>query len=168
MSFWGNLSRALCSDDHKVMVALGVEPVNADGEPNADESGSYGRTCDKSLTVTVEAHAPRCGRQVQLVVGEIASVDRTPDPKLVGLLADAHRWFNDLSSGRRGSIAAIARGEGRNCAEVSRSVTLACLAPDIVELILTGRQPSTLTVERLRAARPLPADWSEQRRLLLD
>ena len=149
------------------MVALGVEPVNADGEPNADESGSYGRTCDKSLATTVEAHAPRCGRQVRLVAGEVASMDRTPDPKLVTLLADAHRWFSDLCSGRRGSIAAIARAEGRNCAEVSRTVTLALLAPDIAELILTGQQPSTLTIERLRVARPLPADWSEQRRLLL-
>jgi site-specific DNA recombinase len=35
-------------------------------------------------------------------------------------------------------------------------------------MILTGRQPITLTPERLKAARPLPLDWNEQRILLLN
>ena len=122
---------------------------------------------DEPLTISVEAHALRCGRQVRLIVGEVPSEDRTPDARLVGLLADAQRWFGDLRSGRRTSIAQIARCEGRNSAEISRSLSLAFLAPDIVQTILTGRQPATLTVERLRACRPLPRDWDEQRRLLL-
>jgi site-specific DNA recombinase len=35
-------------------------------------------------------------------------------------------------------------------------------------MILRGRQPVTLTPERLKACRPLPLDWGEQRALLLD
>jgi hypothetical protein len=34
-------------------------------------------------------------------------------------------------------------------------------------MILAGRQPITLTPERLKPRRPLPLDWNEQRELLL-
>jgi hypothetical protein len=34
-------------------------------------------------------------------------------------------------------------------------------------MILAGRQPMTLTPERLKPRRPLPLDWNEQRELLL-
>ena len=44
---------------------------------------------------------------------------------------------------------------------------LAFLAPDLVEMIFAGRQPITLTPERLKASRPLPLDWGAQRALLL-
>jgi len=47
---------------------------------------------------------------------------------------------------------------------VIRSFRFAFLAPDITEAILEGRQPPSLTVERLRD--PIPYDWDEQRRLL--
>lgn len=44
-----------------------------------------------------------------------------------------------------------------------RRLPLAWLAPDIVEAILEGRQPRSLTVKRLLAK--LPMDWVEQRRV---
>ena len=34
-------------------------------------------------------------------------------------------------------------------------------------MILTGNQPATLTIERLKPRRPLPLDWGEQRVQLL-
>jgi|GEM_PF-4849319 len=34
-------------------------------------------------------------------------------------------------------------------------------------MIITGRQPATLTPERLKPRRPLPLDWTEQRALLI-
>jgi len=46
--------------------------------------------------------------------------------------------------------------------------TLAFLAPDIVERIVTGDHAATLTPERLRKACPLPRGWDEQRVLLLN
>jgi hypothetical protein len=35
-------------------------------------------------------------------------------------------------------------------------------------MILKGEQPVTLTREKLRAVRPLPASWDEQWKILLD
>jgi hypothetical protein len=45
---------------------------------------------------------------------------------------------------------------------VARLVKGSLLAPDLIEQILDGRQPVTLTVERLAAG--FPVDWDEQRR----
>ncbi len=34
-----------------------------------------------------------------MVLGEVHSPSPSPDPALIGLLADAHRWFEDLRTG---------------------------------------------------------------------
>ena len=47
------------------------------------------------------------------------------------------------------------------------AISLAFLAPDIVETIIDGMQPMSLTPERLKKACPLPASWEEQRAFLL-
>lgn len=120
------------------------------------------------IPIVVEAHTMRCGKEVRLVLGDVDTDRRSSDPRLAALVADAHRWFEDLRNGRRSTIADIAAAEHRQVSEVSRSISLAFLAPDIVETILTGRQPATLTPERLRSHRPLPLDWDEQRALLID
>ena len=102
-----------------------------------------------------------------MVLGEVHSTTRSPDPALIALLADAHRWFEDLRSGRIQTIAALAARDRQQVSHVSRTISLAFLAPDIVEMILSGRQPITLTPERLKPRQPLPLRWDEQRELLL-
>ena len=82
--------------------------------------------------------------------------------------ATAIAGCDDLRSSRAATVAAIAQRDRQQVSHVSRNLSLAFLAPDITEMILTGRQPVTLTPERLKAARPLPLDWNEQRTILLD
>jgi DNA invertase Pin-like site-specific DNA recombinase len=120
------------------------------------------------IAVTVEAGPIRCGKQVKLVLGKVETETGAPDTELITLVADAHRWFNDLKSGYRKTIAEIAKRENRALAHVSRTISLAFLAPDIVEMILKGQQPAILTPEHLKACRPVPLIWQEQRALLLD
>ena len=125
-------------------------------------------TDDKEpIEITVPIRLQRCGKQVRLILGEVSSRTRSPDADLVQLVGDGHRWFEDLRSGRAATIAAIAKRDRQQVSHVSRNLSLAFLAPDITEMILAGRQPITLTSERLKAARPLPLDWNEQRILLL-
>jgi hypothetical protein len=122
---------------------------------------------DEPLEITVPARALRCGKQVRLVVGDVSVKIRSPDKALIELIRDAHRWFDDLRAGRAATIAEIAVRHHRQVSHVSRTLALAFLAPDIVEMILEGRQPSTLTPDKLTARRrPLPMNWSEQRALL--
>jgi len=49
---------------------------------------------------------------------------------------------------------------------VSRRISLAFLAPDIVEQIMSGTKPLEITPERLKQVCPLPVSWDEQRALL--
>lgn len=120
------------------------------------------------LMIDVPAQPLRRGKQIRLVVGEVASERRSPDPRLVRLIADAHRWFEDLRTGGAATIAEIAARDGQQVSHVSLTLPLAFLLPDIVEMILDGRQPPTLTAERLTARRqPVRLGWAEQRVLLL-
>jgi DNA invertase Pin-like site-specific DNA recombinase len=120
-----------------------------------------------ALEIAIDAHALRCGKQVRMVVGEIATKARAIDRRLLGLISDARRWFEELSDGKA-TIAEIATRDDVQVSNVSRLIRLAFVAPDIVEMIIDGRQPVTLTAERLiNRRRSLPADWAEQRRGLL-
>ncbi len=123
---------------------------------------------EETIVIKIDAHRLRCGKQVKLIIGDARADRHQIDDILLKLIIDARRWFEELKSGKRHSIAHIARVEKREQSDISRSLSLAFLAPDIVEMIVTGTQPLTLTTERLRAARPLPPSWSKQRSILLD
>ena len=117
---------------------------------------------------TVTLHVPfrlvkRGGRkEMQLPPG--ATARRQTDDALVKALARAFRWKRMLESGEFATIAELAAREGIAAPFLTRTLRLAQLAPDLVEAILDGRQPRNLKLETLRS--PLPAAWSEQRRLL--
>ena len=90
----------------------------------------------------------------------------TIDNTLVKAIARAFRWQAMLETGTYGCIEDIARAERINGSFVSRVIRLALLAPDIVELILAGKQPASLTLKGLMA--PFPVEWKRQREVLLD
>ena len=104
----------------------------------------------------------RRGVEAKLVLASAQGQPSTPDARLLALLADAQRWFDDLTSGRAASVRDLAKRYGRDKGEVSRTLALAFLAPDIVAAILDGRQPVALTPHRLKRL-VLPLRWREQR-----
>jgi ParB-like chromosome segregation protein Spo0J len=75
-------------------------------------------------------------------------------------LARGRGWYEELTSGRVTSIRDIAQRENLSEAYVSRVFQGALLAPKIVEQVIKGTQPVTLTVESLRKAPAL--DWATQ------
>ena len=76
----------------------------------------------------------------------------TPKPRrdetLVQALVRAHRWRRKIESGQAKSITDLAEQEGVTDAYVCRLLPLTCLAPDIVEAILEGRQPKVAEARR--------------------
>ena len=117
--------------------------------------------------ILITSHLLRCGKHVKLVLGPDNGTQPEPDPKLIDMVLQARRWFADLSLGSRSSLTDLATAAGVDRTYISRLITLAFLAPDIVERIVTGDHAATLTPERLRKACPLPQRWEEQHALLL-
>ncbi|MZR22705.1 hypothetical protein GQF03_10200 [Sneathiella chungangensis] len=112
-------------------------------------------------TVTMQ----RQGMETKLII-ESATKARQPDPDLCRLIATARNWFDQLASGEVKSVKEIAIREKIFDTEITRMLPLAFLAPSIIEDILKGRQPETLTVRSLKRLSPLPTDWNEQRKRL--
>jgi DNA invertase Pin-like site-specific DNA recombinase len=118
-----------------------------------------------SITLVSPVRLTRTGRSVQLVQhnGRPATMGR-PDAGLVALLRKARTWWLQLQSGEI-DITTIARNEKVNDSWVSRVVRLNFLAPAIVDAILAGSQPTTISAASLRSA-DLPISWDEQKALL--
>jgi hypothetical protein len=84
-----------------------------------------------------------------------------PDETLIKALVRAHWWRRRIESGGAKSITDLAEQEGVTDAYVCRLLPLTCLAPDIVEAILDGRQPKGLRLAEVLGNGPL--GWEEQR-----
>src|SRR4051812_27404812 len=80
---------------------------------------------------------------------------------LVKAVVRTHRWRQMIESGKYASSAELARAKKVNDSYLSRILRVTLLAPDIIEAILTGCQPSTLQLDEL--LKPLSAEWNGQR-----
>ena len=100
-----------------------------------------------TLTIRIPIRLQRRGGRKLIMTPEgVAAPARKPnrDETLVKALVRAHRWRRGIESGRAKSITDLAEQEGVTDAYVCRLLPLTCLAPDIVEAILDGRQPKGL------------------------
>lgn len=107
----------------------------------------------------------RGGRKLIIAPNGSASVpakfDR--DETMIRALVKAHRWRRRIESGKAKSITDLAAQEDVTDAYVCRLLPLTCLAPDIVEAILDGRQPRGLKLANILGN--LPIAWETQRKL---
>ena len=85
---------------------------------------------------------------------------------MVKALARAFRWKRMLDNGRYASISEIAASEKIDRGYVGSILRLTLLAPDIVEMILDGREPDGLGLPAL--LKPFPVEWQRQRANLLE
>ena len=85
------------------------------------------------------------------------------DNTMVKALARAFRWRKLLETGVYSTVEEISAAENINTSYVSRVLRLTLLAPEIVEMLVDGRQPVDLTLVKLM--KPFPVDWKEQMRL---
>ena len=83
------------------------------------------------------------------------------DNTMVKALARAFRWRKLLETGVYTTVEEIAAAEKINPSYVSRIIRLTLLAPEMIEMIVDGRQPTELTLADLM--KPFPAEWNEQK-----
>jgi len=119
----------------------------------------------EKLSITVPAIRVRRGQQLRLVIpgdeGEPPKPARR-DTKLIALVAEAMAARKLIENNPDRSISSIAEEHGRCRTRLGKLVRLSCLAPDIVQSIIEGRQPDTLDARSLRR-KTLPLDWAGQR-----
>jgi hypothetical protein len=121
-------------------------------------------TRDTPIPDTITIHVPfrvvKRGGRKEMVLPEGAAQARKPDNTLVKALARAFRWKGMLESGEFASISELAEREGIAFTYMARVLRLSLLAPDIVEVILDGRQGPEVTLARL--LEPFPPEWAKQ------
>ena len=87
-------------------------------------------------------------------------VAKEPFPRAIIL---AHKYADMLESGKISSVIELAHHLKSDRSHVARTLSLVNLAPDIVRLILEGKAPERLTLNKVLYG--LPENWQEQRKL---
>jgi hypothetical protein len=133
--------------------------------PSGGSVMAEARLSDDGRTLIVRvpmAFAKRGGRKLIVSPDGTSTVPitrRRVDNTMVKALARAHRWQRLLESGEYSSVTEIAAAEKINRSYVCRVLRLTILAPDLIEAILDGRQPSTVTLAALM--KPFPVTWQQ-------
>ena len=114
---------------------------------------------------TVTLHVPfrivKRGGRKEMQLPEGVAHSRRTDNTLVKALARAFRWKRMLESGEFATIAELAEREGIAFTYMARLMRLSLLAPEIVDAIMEGSQPESVTLANMMD--PFPLDWKEQR-----
>jgi hypothetical protein len=117
-----------------------------------------------TLTIRIPMQLQRRGGRKLIMTPEGAAMP-TPKPRrdetLIKALVRAYRWRRKIESGKAKSITDLAEQENVTVAYVCRLLPLTCLAPDIVEAILDGRQPKGPRLAEMLGNGPLA--WNAQR-----
>jgi hypothetical protein len=153
-------------EDHAA-VSIGLQPLlPTTGELSVDVTGTDEYEAE-SYMLSVPILKLRRGPEVRLVVAEPQSNEQTAaDPALIRLLATARAANSAMHAARDMSLAEVAKAQGFTNNYFTLLLRLATLAPSIVQAIIEGRQPASLTRQRLAKITNLALDWDEQRRLL--
>ena len=122
------------------------------------------------ITITIPMKLRKRGGRKFIVTpdgkeGHWAATRPRVDNALVKAIARGFRWRRMIEDGIYADMEELAKGEKIAASYVGGLLRLTLLAPDIIEMILDGRQPAELNLARLH--RPWPIEWTEQRTVLL-
>ena len=112
------------------------------------------------VTLHVPFRVVKRGGRKEMQLPEGVKQPRRTDSTLVKALARAFRWKQLLESGEFATIAELAKREGIAPSYMTRVLRLTLVAPDLVDVILDGRQEPEVTLARL--LEPFPMEWRQQ------
>ena len=120
------------------------------------------------MVLRVPWQKPSSKRRREIIVPKSASrqdahpIRAETRAKLVASIAHGRRWLDEIVAGAV-SVDQIAAREKCSIRQVSMTISLAFLAPTLVQAAVQGRLPRGIGVTRLRDA---PAEWSRQYAML--
>lgn len=115
---------------------------------------------DDTVTIELPIMLRRRGNGMRIVI-DSPYVQPEPDPALVDLIARAHIYLDRLTGLSAMNTTSIAEAFNVDRADVGRILPLAFLSPKMLDAILSGSQPASLTPRHL-AGIELPIGWAEQ------
>ncbi|HSU06331.1 MAG TPA: recombinase family protein [Acetobacteraceae bacterium] len=133
------------------------------GDRHFDRDGGRGA---EILILSVAAQLQRVGKGSRLIVGAGTRGTASPNASLIRLLARAHQLQQQLLHKRKRDAQELAQQADPNRTYTAQLLRLSWLAPDIIQAILQGHQPPTLTADKLSRATRIPLDWPTQRAAL--
>jgi len=131
--------------------------------PPLSVDGTRGAAAMLSMTRFIALRMKRRGMEMRLIIEGAQAPPRMPEVALLKAIAQAHRWFEELLSGRATSLAAIASRQGVTDRYVARLIRLAFLAPKIVEAIA---ERGALADLKLTPHVDLPLNWAMQKQVV--
>ena len=125
---------------------------------------------DGRVVIVIPMHFKRRGGRKEIIMppggpqGGAADSRHSPVQKpLAVAVARAHRWKDLLAKGVFATMNELADRLELDRAYIRRLMNLTLLAPDLVEAILRGDEPSGLSLTTL--VETIPVGWEEQRRV---
>lgn len=119
---------------------------------------------DGGRAIHIPMNLKKQGGRKEIIIPEGLPQSQPKSPAqepLVVALARGFHWENLVDSGQYSSITELAAALDVDRSYVGRMTRLTLLAPDIIEAILRGIEPSGLSLAQL--TRALPMEWPAQR-----
>jgi len=123
------------------------------------------RLVNGDLEATIRIRLKFDGHKTVIIKPDTGENELDPDDLSVlqKAVIQGLRYRDKLEDGTVKTVTELSRQEKTERAFLFRSLSTVNLAPDIVEMILNGTEPKTLTMGKLRKG--FPDDWEEQRKL---
>jgi site-specific DNA recombinase len=161
-SAWSAETRTLVRDTvERVVIQCGqVQIIRKPAATFANATPNDDGDVPNVHVAPLPAQRPRARKEI-IIPGGRDSSPRRLNHALILAIARARLWMRDLRSGEYADTMEIARCFRLSDAHVRRILRFGYLAPDIVETIIEGRQPRSMTVKRLLQG--IPCVWADQR-----
>ena len=154
--------------NHVVRVEVQADLLVVDLKPQASSNQPNAVDNDR-LVLRIPWRKTSMKRRRDIIVpASVSPHDRRPiraetRATLVASIARGRRWLEEIIVGTVTSVEQIAAREKCSIRQVNMTISLAFLAPKLVQAAVEGRLPRGIGVTRLRDA---PAEWSRQYTML--
>jgi site-specific DNA recombinase len=141
-------------------------------EQEASEGGSRGdeQTHPTATTLLIPWKKKPAKQPRAIIAPSLTGSPADPRPiraetraKLITAIATGRRWLDELITGTVTNVEQIAQRKTCSIRQVNRTITLAFLAPTLVQAAVDGRLPRGIGVASLR---DFPVEWKRQHEIL--
>ena len=122
------------------------------------------RLVNGNIKVTIPIRLKYDGHKtvIRQAESESTELDLETMSSLQKAVIQGFQYRDMLESGKVATVSELAQKVKQERSFLFRALSLVNLAPDIIEAILNGKEPATLTLSKLRKG--FPENWTEQRK----